>query len=84
MNLPKPLSNLSENARLDLIWEALLRERYQVEIQRTTDVTANLCVFDTQRQNECLTSMVIVLPHQIEGSHIFHWQNMVIDYLDEH
>ena len=83
MSLPKPLSNLSENARLDLIWEAILGERYQIEVQRTTDVTADLCVFDTHNNNECLMTTVVVAPGQLDSSQIFRWQNMVIDYLDE-
>jgi hypothetical protein len=83
MPSPTPLSHLSENAKADLVWTGILRDRYLVELQRTSDATAHLCVFDRARQMECLMMETVFCPVHFDSSSVFRWQNMVIDFLDE-
>jgi len=70
----------------DLVWYATLDGRYQIEVQRTGNRTANLCVFDHQDGDKELACWEVGLSYGAmfgpDVGDVAAWQDKVCEFVD--
>ena len=81
-----PWDGIEDFSHPDLVWQATLDGRYQIEVQRTGASTANLCIFDHQDGNKELACWPVGLSYGAmfgpDVSDVGAWQDKALEFID--
>jgi hypothetical protein len=70
----------------DLVWFATLDGRYQIEVQRASRSTGNLCIFDHADGDKELANWLVPLAYGAvfgpDVDDVAQWQDKVLEFID--
>ena len=70
----------------DLVWWATLDDRYQIEVQRASRSTGNLCIFDHDDGDKELVNWLVPLAYGAvfgpDVGDVNEWQEKVLEFID--
>lgn len=71
---------------MELVWEAFLDRRYQCEVERTSQYTGVLKIYDTLNEKKELFSKEVTLSYGAvfgpDVDDVSVWQDTVVDFID--